>query len=285
MTSQDRLEARCRLLLGCHSRGWRERHEDEVVGVLLEAMEADGRSRIGLAVALDLVGHGLEERLDLLLRRVPERARRQTASAALVVAAGLSLLLLVGEVLGARARPPAEEIEHFGAFFISGPFLTIGVGLHLAFMTSALLVVWSRPGLARALLLAATAYAAWMLVTAGGPYPVPRAAVLVMFLGLGLLAGLATLELGRPARRRLAGAGAGFVTLVAAGLLLTRPLLGWSVGTLTSSGNVAAAALAVVLPVLAGAAILLAASPWVRRPAGRLRSPSPPCRWSSAAPP
>ena len=260
MTGQDRLEARCRLLLSCYSKRWRERHEDELVGVLLEATEAEGRSGIGLATSLDLVGHGLEERLDSVLRRVPERSRWQTASASLVVAAGLSLLLLVGEVLGARARPPAEEIEHFGAFFLSGPFMTIGVGLYLAFMTSAPLVVCSRAGLARALLLAAAAYAVWMLVTDGGVYPVPRAAVLVMFVGLGLLASLATLELGRPARRRLVSAGAGFVTLVVAGLLLTKPLLAWSVGTFTTSGNVAAAALAVVLPVLGGAAILLAVS-------------------------
>lgn len=259
MTPQDRLEARCRRLLSSHSKRWRARHEDEVVGVVLEAMQAEGRTRIGLATSLDLVGHGLEERLDTLLRSFPERARRQTSAAALVTAAGLSLLLLVGEMLSARARPPAEEIQHFGEFFISGPFMTIGVGLYLAFMTSALLVVWSRPGLARLLLLTATAYAAWMLATAGGPYPVPRAAILVMFVGLGLLASLATLELGRPARRRMISTGAVFVTLVGIGLLLTKPLLGWSAGTMTTSGNVAAAALAVVLSVLGGVAILLAA--------------------------
>jgi len=269
VTAQDRLEARCRRLLSCYPRRWRERHEDELVGVLLETMEAQGRSTIGLVTSLDLVGHGLEERLDSILRPFPERARRQAASAALVVAAGLSLLLLVGEVLGARARPPAEEIEHFGAFFISGPFMTIGVGLYLAFMTSALLVVWSRPGLARVLLLTGAAYAASMAVTAmtaGGQHPVPRAAVLVMFVGLGLLASLATLELDRPARRRLVSAGAAFVILVVAGLLLTKPLMAWSVGTMISSGNVAAAALAVVLAVLGGGAILLAASLRVRRP-------------------
>ena len=252
--------------MSCYSKRWRERHEDELVSVLLEAMQAEGRSRLGLATSVDLVGHGLEERLDTILRRLPERARRQTAAAALVVAAGLSLLLLVGEVLSARARPPAEEIQHFGEFFISGPFMTIGVGLYLAFMTSALLVVWSRPGLARVLLLTAAAYAAWMLATAGGPYPVPRAAVLVMFVGLGLLASLVTLELGRSARRGIVSTGAAFVTLVVAGLLLTKPLLGWSVGTITTSGNVAAAALALVLSVLGGAGILLAASLGARWP-------------------
>lgn len=266
MNPPDRLETRCRLLLRCYPKRWRERHEDELVGVLVETVETGGRSGIGLPTALDLVGHGLEERLDSVLRRVPERSRRQTAAAALVVAAGLSLLLLVGEVLGARARPPAEEIQPLGAFFVSGPFLTIGVGLYAAFMTAALLVVWSRPGLARVLLLTAAAYAAWMLVPDGGAYPVPRAAVLVMFVGLGLLATLATLGLGRAVRRRLVGAGAGFVTLVAVGLLLTKPLLGWSVGTMTTSGNVAAAALAVVLPVLAGAAIVLAAALRTRWP-------------------
>jgi hypothetical protein len=105
-----------------------------------------------------------------------------------------------------------------------------------------------------------------MLATAGGPYPVPRAAVLVMLVGLGLLAGLVTLELNRPARRRTVSAGAAFVSLVVAGLLLSKPLLGWSVGTMTSSGNVAAAALAVVLAVLGGGAILLATSLRARRP-------------------
>jgi len=253
------LDQRYRRLLFCYPRAWRGEHGDEMVSVLLDQADEEQRSRVGVREAFDLVAHGLEARLDALLRRLPERLRRQTASVALVMAAGIALLLLVGEVVGARHRPPAEELV-YSRYFSSGPFLTIGVGLYLAYMTAALLVVLARPGVARLLLLAGSAYAVLMLAAAGtADYPVPRVPLLLMCVGLGLLASLTTLDLDRRARRRLVGAGAGFVTAVCIGLLLTKPLLVWGIGTMTSSGNVALAALAAALPVVSGGGLMVSA--------------------------
>lgn len=256
----SRLQRSYRRLLHCYPRSWRRHHEDEMVGVLLDQAEATGRSTVPVATALDLVGHGLEERLEVGLRWLPLRVREQTALVALVAGAGLSLVLLVGEMIGAHYRMPPESVEHYGASFISGPFLTIGVGLYLAFMTAALLVVRGHGGPARLLLLAAVGYAWWMHreFFAGG-YPAPRVMVLVLFAGLGLLAALATLRLDRRARRRTLSWGAGFVGAVLVGLLISRPVLEGSVGTMATSGNVAFAALAVVLPVVGGASVLTAA--------------------------
>lgn len=259
-TAADALERRYRLLLRCYPRTWRREHEDDLIGVLLDRAEAEERVRVDAGVVVDLVGHGLESRLDALLRWLPERLRRQVASAALVAAGSLSLLLVTGEVIGARSRLPADTTATESRYLSSGPFLTTGVGLYVAVLVAALLVLIARPGLARLLLLAGSAYALWMAcATAAGAHHLPRLPLLVMCAGLGLLASLTTLELGRLARRRLLRSGAGFVGAVASGLLLTRPLLGWSVGTMTTSGNVALAALAFVLSVVSGATILLAA--------------------------
>ncbi|WP_375423826.1 hypothetical protein [uncultured Friedmanniella sp.] len=267
MTTSTGLERRCRRLLRCYPAAWRRRHEDEMVAVLLDQADAAGRSSLTASVALDLVGHGAEERLESMLRWLPDRLRTQIAVVTLTVAAGLALTLLVGEVLGARHRVPTAEIDVHGHYFNSGPFLTIGVGLYLAFMSAALLVVLGHGGPARVLVLLAVASTAWMhwSPSADG-YPVPRLLVLALFAGLGLLAALATLRPDRRRSRRMVGFGAGFVTAVAAGLWATKPFLGWSVGTMATSGNVAFAALAVTLPFVGGAAILVAALTSRRHP-------------------
>jgi hypothetical protein len=115
-------------------------------------------------------------------------------------------------------------------------------------------------GLGRLLIGMALAYAVWMWWL-GEPvgYPTPRVLVLVLFTGLGLLAALATLRPSRAGCRRMVGYGAGFVLAVAAGLGLSKPVLGWSIGTMATSGNVAFAALATVLPAVGVIAILSAA--------------------------
>lgn len=259
-TATDRLEHRYRQLLRCYPKGWRRRHEDEMITVLLDQAEADGRGSVTIRTALDLIGHGAEERLDSLLRWLPTRLRDQVAVVALVLAAGLSLVMLVGEIIGAQLRPPPEDIHVYGLYFLSGPFLTIGVGLYLAFLTAALLAVLGRGGLARLLALAGVGYALWMPWSFGaGGYPGPQPVILVLMAGLGVLAALATTRVNRWTSRRMVGYGAGFVAAVAAVLLLTKPLLGWSVGTMTTSGNVALAALATNLALVLGAAIVISA--------------------------
>ena len=136
--SVARLERQYRRLLRCYPRSWRQHREEEVVSLLLEQAAAEQRSTVGVRAAIDLIGHGIEARIDTALRWLPWRLREQVAMAALVVAAGLSLIMLVGEIIGAHHRPPAEEISSYGLYFISGPFLTIGVGMYFGYMTAAL---------------------------------------------------------------------------------------------------------------------------------------------------
>lgn len=258
--SQSALERRCRLLLRVYPASWRRHHGDAMVAVLLDHADATNRSTVSLPVAVDLMGQGMEERLEVMLRRLPARLRGQVAVTALVVAAGLSLVMLVGELVGAYYRPTVAEIGHAGPYLVSGPVLSIGVGLYLGFLNAALLVVLGYGGVGRLLIGLALAYTVWMWWL-GGPagYPTPRLLVLALFTGLGLLGALATLRPNRAGCRRIVGYGAGFLLAVAAGLGLSKPVLGWSIGTMATSGNVAFAALATVLPVVGVLAILTAA--------------------------
>ncbi|WP_375433429.1 hypothetical protein [uncultured Friedmanniella sp.] len=261
--SEGEFERRYRWLLRCYPRAWRRRHEDEMVAVLMDQDQAQQGSTRTLGAVLDLVGHGLEERLESVLRWLPDRLRVQVATVAMVLAAGLALVMLGGEVIGARDRPPPEEIHHYGGFFISGPFMTIGVGLYLAFMSAALLVILGRGGVARLLILTAVGYAGWMYWPIGPGYPRPRLLVLALFAALGFLAALATVRASRRTSGWMLGLGLGVVAAVAVGLLLTQPFLGWSVAEMAGPGNVGFAAAASVLPVLTG--LVLVASSLVSR--------------------
>jgi hypothetical protein len=174
--------------------------------------------------------------------------------------------MLVGEIVGAHYRPPADEISNYGLYFISGPFLTIGVGMYLGYMTAALLCVAGRAGLTRLLVLLTTAYAACIhLEIWFGGYPRPRL-VLGLFVMLGVLASLATIRTTRSSGRRLIGYGAAFVASVGIAVLVTKPVLDWSLGTITTSGNVAFMALATALPFICAAALIYASLTSARRP-------------------
>lgn len=267
MTGAAQLERRYRRLLRAYPRKWRQHREEEALSVLMEQATADRRSTIGWGAALDLAGHGLEARLDSALAWLPWRLREQVAMAALVTAAGLSLLMLVGEVIGARYRPPVEELQNYSRYFISGPFLTIGVGMYFGFLTAALLCVLRRAGLSRLLLLVTTGYAAWMYPQIGfGGYPAPRLLVLVLFVLLGILASLSTIRTTGASRRGMIRYGAVLVAVVAVAVLLSKSVLGWSLGTITTSGNVALAVLATVLPVASALALAYAALVAIRHP-------------------
>ena len=265
MTAPEvRLERGYRRLLRCYPRSWRQHREEEVVSLLMEQAAAEQRSTIGPRAAVDLIGHGLEARLDTALRWLPWRLREQFAMTALVVAAGLSLVMLVGEIIGAHYRPPANE--NYGPYFISGPFLTIGVGMYVGYLTAALLCLGGRAGLTRLLVLLTTAYAALMPseIVFGG-YPRPRLLIVVPFVMLGVLGSLATIRPTSSSARRLVGYGAAFVGLVGVGVLVTKPVLDWSMGTITTSGNVAFMALATVLPFICAAALVYASLTAARR--------------------
>lgn len=257
-TREDQLESCYRRLLSLYPKAWRAQHEDAVIGVLLDEADAAGRSTLTTATALDLIGHAAEERLESLMRWMPARLRARVAMTALVAAAGLSVIMLLGEVLGAHGRPPAELIYMYGEYFISGPFMTIGVGLYIAFLIVFVLVVRGHGGFARFLLLGAVALAAITraLQVLGG-YPAPRLMVLAMFAGLGLLAALATIRPSRQEVRRILGFGAGFTGALVLGLA-TAGIYHYGGGVdLASFGNSGLGSLAGVLTVLMGIALVV----------------------------
>jgi hypothetical protein len=265
--SQSRLERRYRLLLRCYPRSWREHREEEAVGLLIEQAAAEQRSTVGVRTAIDLVGHGIEARLDTALGWLPWRLREQIATAALVVVAGLSLLMLVGEIIAAHIRTASGEVLN-GNYFSSGPFLSMGVGMYLGYMTAAVLCVVGRAGPARLLVLLTTAYAAACVpceVWFRG-YPGPRLLILVPSLMFGVLAALATIRTSRSSARRLIKYGAVLVAGVGIAFLITKPFVGWSIGTATTSGNVAFGALATALPFICAAALAYASLTAARRP-------------------
>jgi len=233
----------------------------------MEQVAAEQRSRVGVRTAIDLIGHGIEARLDTALRWLPWRLREQIATAALVVVAGLSSLLLVGEIIAAHIRTASGEVVNY-SYFTSGPFLSVGVGFYFGYVAAALICMAGRAGLARLVVLLAMAYAATCVpweVWFGG-FPGPRLLILAPILMLGVLASLATIRTSRSSARRLIGYGAGFVASVGIAFLVTKPLVGWSLGTVTTAGNVAFLALATALPFICAAALTYASFTAARRP-------------------
>lgn len=261
--SGGRLERDYRRLLRCYPRSWRERREEEVVGLLMELAAVERRSTVGARTAIDLVGHGVEARLDGALRWLPWRLREQIAAVALMVVAGLSLLLLGGEIIAAQVRTASGEVFNYG-YFTSGPFLTIGVVVYVGYIAAAVLCVSGRAGLARLAVLSTTAFAAFLHVDLGVPQP--QLLIVVPLFMLGALAALATVVTTRRSARRLAGYGSAFVVSAAIALLATKPFLQWSLGTITTSGNVAFAALATALPFVCAAALVYASRTAARQP-------------------
>jgi hypothetical protein len=181
-----------------------------------------------------------------------------------VVAAGLSLIMLLGEMIGAHYR------SRYGmgnlSYFTSGPFLTIGVGMYAGYLTAALLCVAGRAGLTRSLIVVTTAYAALTPWGTGFGHGRPRLLAVVLFVMLGVLASLASIRTTRSSARRLIGYGAAFVVLLGGAVLLTKPVLEWSVGTMAASGNVAFEALATALPFVCATALVYAGFITARRP-------------------
>lgn len=189
--SGPQLGQHCRTLLRAYPRSWRRHREEEMISTLLDQAAEEGRSRLSLRTAADLVGHGLEERAEVGLQRLPRSARERVALIATATALALSAVLLVNEVLGAWARPPADQLSEF-SYFPSGPFLTVGVGIYGGWLLAAVLLSLGRGGWGRWVALTTTAYTLALVGPVGFTLdPRPRLLVLALFLGLGALALLA----------------------------------------------------------------------------------------------
>ncbi|ABW13506.1 hypothetical protein Franean1_4119 [Parafrankia sp. EAN1pec] len=90
-----RLESTYRQLLRCYPRRWRQDNGDEVVATLLDAADADGRTRPTPGDVADLVVHGLAARCGASLGLVPAAVWHRIATTAFASLAVLSAGLLV----------------------------------------------------------------------------------------------------------------------------------------------------------------------------------------------
>ncbi len=254
-----RLERDYRRLLRLYPRAWRAYREEELLSVLLQRAADEHRTRVSRADSLDLLGHAAEAQLDRAFAWLPWPIRDKVASAALVTASVLALLLLIGELIGAQYRLPGTS-----PYFQVGPVQSIGAVLYLGFLLAAALWVRRRAVGARLLAVLSAAYALGALVPLGArTLPWPRDFVLVTFVLLGLLSSLATPRTTRAVTRGVVRYGTLLLASIAIGVVLTRLPLEWSFGTMTTSGMVAFMALATALPFAAVAAVGYAA--WVDR--------------------
>jgi Flp pilus assembly protein TadB len=96
MTRHDRLERRYRRLLAFYPPSFRERHEEEILAVLL-AGAAEGQSRPHPADILDLLRRAISMRLrERWIRQAAREGRRSRLLIPLRAAIGLWLVVLTG---------------------------------------------------------------------------------------------------------------------------------------------------------------------------------------------
>lgn len=135
---------RCRMLLRAYPLSWRANgRDDELLGVLLDSLDAAGRATPSVADATNVIANGLATRARVIDLVLPDLVRRRIAHVGLAAGAGASAFLLTaGEiridewsdghspgVLDDRLRPTL------------GSFLTLGVVLYvLWFVTFGLFV-------------------------------------------------------------------------------------------------------------------------------------------------
>jgi len=112
------LEARYRSALRWYPSDWRASNQDAVVGTLLDAAEADGRTRPRIRELANLAANGVATRFRRLPAAAPSGIRDRASTAALAVGAALS-------VSAAMQLESASRAERF-PFFAEGPISTFG---------------------------------------------------------------------------------------------------------------------------------------------------------------
>jgi hypothetical protein len=110
MTDSRALERTYRRVLACYPRSFRRDNEDEILAVLIAAAAEEGRTRVGLAEAADLIRGAVRMRLWPAAPRpgaVRAAVRLMWAGAAAELAVLLTLVLTMGRVHAAvMARYP-----------------------------------------------------------------------------------------------------------------------------------------------------------------------------------
>ncbi|HEY9293738.1 MAG TPA: hypothetical protein VIP98_20865 [Microlunatus sp.] len=230
--AERRIESTYRLVLTLFPSSWQDRHSEEACAILVDRAQQRGGKVSGADIA-DLVWHATTARLDTLtapmLRRLPQPRRAIPGMIALTIATATSVIMIIGEITGAAHRPASPAYQ---AMFISGPFLTIGVGIDIGFILTMVLWLAARTELARLILFATTILAIWMTWPGGlAVYPQPPAAYTGALAIIGIIS-LSTLRdsTAHQPRRARTLTGLAVVVLSAVALSLNAAItgeLGW----------------------------------------------------------
>ena len=137
MSELTALERGYRRVLACYPRSFLRENAEEVLAVLLDGAAAEGRARVGLAEAADLVRGGVRMRLWPAAprpRAVRAAVTLMLAGAAAELAALVTAAVSVGAVRAAVARDPAagDAVLVHQVAVLAGAPLAIGLWLWLA---------------------------------------------------------------------------------------------------------------------------------------------------------
>jgi hypothetical protein len=154
-----------RALLLSYPRRWRHsRKTEEMLGVMLDAAEANGQTRPGVRDAANLIWNGMLARLLTAVGVVAEDVRNRIAQLALISGGGLALTLLVLGEIGHPGHNPLMPWldlpvdvnsccpEEFGIAHLPprlGPFQTMGVFVYLGWLAMLAASAVGRPRLMR----------------------------------------------------------------------------------------------------------------------------------------
>jgi hypothetical protein len=200
-----------RLLLVSYPRRWRRaRRTEEMLGVMLDAAEAEGRTRPTVMESLNVLGHGLRARALSAIDGLGEPLRARVAQFALISGATISLIMLMfGEIGwpgGVRALPVFDRSWR-SSYFVGetlpaqwtgrlGPFASLGVVVYAGWVAMVLAAGLGKTAALRAVAmatLAVTLVAPQLREITGAAMP-PQS----VLLGLAMLAGLVLLAPTRP---------------------------------------------------------------------------------------
>lgn len=184
MSDVDRLERSYRRWMHCYPVAWQQRHGEEMLSILLQQAEHDHRRHSpDLPSIIDIVGHGLGERVESILRWIPCRQQLATVASMLGGVLAATFLVMI-EIDGALHR----EATGFEAdYFVAGPFLSIGAIVYLTWIASFVCIILRRSGPAR-LLVGASVVLSILMMTVPPSLAGPRLLILVLLISVGMLA-------------------------------------------------------------------------------------------------
>ena len=229
------LERRYRRLLSAYPRDYRRTRGEELVSTLLDGAEP-GRSTPTRAEVVDVVGHGLRQRLGV--------ARDAGFDAGLALAAPVALALAAGIAVFVWWRvEPAAPVAGQAATALFGPYRTLGPIAYAAWAVAGLTAVVASVRVARAAIVSAlVATAALPVLAAVTRFDRPPLWILMALLAFGALA-LVGPTVGVRDERLGVPAGAAVVALGANALVGAGPV-GFYQPTVARVGVIVAAAVA-----------------------------------------